>query len=371
MQREELKAILEKIRSGRYTPEEEAIAKYWLHQLNHKEDSGYSEVQLDQISNEMWTAIKSQEASPVSRKVKLWHRIVAAASIAMVIGTGLWFYIGAELSQQDSTGLVHRNDVAPGKNKASLTLANGRMIPLSDAKTGVVMDDSKITYNDGTMITSSAMSDEKIEIKTPRGGTYQVTLSDGTKVWLNAASSLIYSTFSKAKGKLRMVRLTGEAYFEVAKDKEHPFQVATENQTIEVLGTHFNVNSYATEKESKTSLLEGSVAVSFSGKRYHLKPGEQAVVSSNKIEIKAFDTDMAVAWKNGMFMFNGQDLESIMGQVARWYDVNVEYQHPALKNQTFDGSVSRFQNISQLLEVLESTGSVHFKLEGRRLLVTK
>lgn len=371
MQREKLKSVLEKIRSGVYTPEEEAIARYWLHHLHHKEDSGYSEVQLDQISNQMWAAIKNQEAGPVRRKVKLWHRIVAAASIAMVIGTGLWFYIGAEAGRDGNAGLVHQNDLAPGKNKASLTLANGRVVPLSDAKMGVVMNDESVMYNDGSSLLNDVSANAALTLTTPRGGTYQVTLSDGTKVWLNAASCLTYNTFSKAKGKFRMVRLSGEAYFEVAKDKEHPFLVNTDNQTIEVLGTHFNVNSYATEKESKTSLLEGSVAVSLSGKRYHLKPGEQAVVSSNKIEIKAFDTEMAVAWKNGMFMFNGQDLESIMGQVGRWYDVTVEYQHMELKKQTFDGSISRFQNISELLEVLESTGSVHFKLEGRRLLVTK
>jgi transmembrane sensor len=348
------------------------------------------------LLNKIEQRLDVYEQNQRKRSFKLkWNlgRVAAAASIVIALSAGLYFYTFRRYFANRQSQTVNQNDIAPGRSTATLKLANGKTITLSDAKTGVVVDAAKLTYNDGSLVQNSSGShfsgsqkgdqkntgpvgvaslgaNEKMTLSTPRGGTYQITLSDGTKVWLNAASSLTYTPALNENG-IRRVKLAGEGYFEVAKDKAHPFRVTTSRQTIEVLGTHFNVNSYSDDRTNRTSLLEGSVAVSFSGQRYRLKPGQQAIVGLNAIQVNNFDVEEAIAWKNGMFMFSGQELESIMNQVSRWYDVTVEYNDDSIKKQTFDGSVSRFQNISQLLEVLESTGSVHFKLAGRRLTVMK
>ncbi|MDO7744629.1 MAG: FecR family protein, partial [Pedobacter sp.] len=223
---------------------------------------------------------------------------------------------------------------------------------------------------------------------TPRGGEYKVNLPDGTTVWMNAASSLKFPV--QFNGRQRKVNLKGEAYFEVAKvtTKELikgkqvttrlPFIVETEKQDVQVLGTHFNVNAYAEEAITKTTLLEGAVSVSLvstpknlNPETYYLQPGQQANLNGNSIKVMAADIEEAMAWKNGLFMFNGQDLEGIMKQVERWYDVDVVFSDNSLKTQTFKGTISRFKKISQLLEVLESTGSVHFTMEGRRITAMK
>jgi ferric-dicitrate binding protein FerR (iron transport regulator) len=318
-------------------------------------------------------AIRETDQKPATRK--LWPRIAIAAAVFTAITLSIWLYTfyNSVPGGQVESGKGHRytNDIAPGKHTATLTTANGLAVQLSDTRTAVIMKEGKAFYNDGSPVQQvSSGFDKTLKISTPRGGTYQVTLSDGTRVWLNAASSLTYQANPDVRGQ-RSVQLEGEAYFEVAKDKTRPFVVHSRNQLVRVLGTHFNVNSYVNEAETRTSLLEGSVAVTAAGRRYQLKPGQQAVVSTENVEIGAFDTETALAWKNDMFILNNQNLESILRQVERWYNVNVEYRDQALKKQTFDGAVSRFQNISQLLEVLESTGAVHFKLEGRRLIVTR
>lgn len=317
--------------------------------------------------------IRETDQKPATRK--LWPRMAAAAAVFAAITLSIWLYTfyNSVPGGQAEIGQGHRytNDIAPGKHTATLTTANGLTVQLSDSRTAVIMKEGKAFYNDGSPVQQvSASLGEILKISTPRGGTYRVTLSDGTRVWLNAATSLTYQANPDVRGQ-RSVQLEGEAYFEVAKDKTRPFIVNARNQQVQVLGTHFNVNSYVNEAETRTSLLEGSVAVTAAGKRYQLKPGQQAVVSTENVEIDAFDAETALAWKNDMFILNNQNLESIMKQVERWYNVDVEYRDQALKKQTFDGAVSRFQNISQLLEVLESTGAVHFKLEGRRLTVTR
>lgn len=202
-------------------------------------------------------------------------------------------------------------------------------------------------------------------LSTGRGETYQVQLPDGSKVWLNAMTSLKYpANFSTSKE--RRVRLDGEAYFEVSKDKQHPFIVSSDNQEVKVLGTHFNISGYPDEASVKTTLLEGAVLVN----NRELKPGQQASLKEKIITITNTDVEEAVAWKAGMFMFTDLNLGELMKMVSRWYDVDVVYTSKEVINQQFSGSVSRFQKVSQLIQVLERTNLVKFKIEGRKITIS-
>jgi ferric-dicitrate binding protein FerR (iron transport regulator) len=204
-------------------------------------------------------------------------------------------------------------------------------------------------------------------IQTPRGGQYQVILPDGTKVWLNAASSLAYPT--AFTGADRAVKLNGEAYFEVADNKDKPFKVMAGNMEINVLGTHFNVMAYEDENAIKTTLLEGSVKVT-NGKISHLlKPGQEGRVDrqSGAFRLLEADANEAVAWKNGVFQFGGASIESVMREIVRWYDVDVEYQ--GRTNEHFRGTISRSVNASEVFKMLELTGAVHFTIDKKKIIV--
>lgn len=306
-----------------------------------------------------------------------WVRGIAIAVAAvMAVVFGIWFYnksLNPYSASSRTAGRDLMHDIKPGKNTATLTLSNGEAIALSEEKTGLVIG-SDLRYNDGTSVASNKDHDNGdtvgMTITTPRGGTYQVTLSDGTKVWLNAASSLTYTRALNEKG-IRRVKLAGEGYFEVAKDQAHPFVVSTKGQEVKVLGTHFNVNSYTDEKDMKTTLLEGSVLVSHRGADgVLLKPSEQATVRGNEITVRQVDVNEAVAWKNGDFRFADQSITDIMKQIARWYDIEVVYEAD-LSAVRLTGSISRNRNLSQLLKRLGETNEVHFKIEGRKIIVNK
>jgi len=305
-------------------------------------------------------------------KVKLWPRIAGIAAAVAAIVLGIWiFTTPRHTALVPDTQIVH-NDIAPGKNAATITLANGKTITLSDAKSGVVINNTNLTYNDGTAINASGSAGELIRnqtISTPRGGTYQITLSDGTKVWLNAASSLTYTATINEQGQ-RKVKLEGEAYFEVSKDKVHPFIVESKGQEVEVLGTHFNVRTYPGNEGVKTTLLEGSVKVKTDKSFAVLKPNHQALLTNQSIKITEIDAKEAIAWKEGYFRFNDASIESVMLELSRWYNVEVVYQGEITRDG-FNGKISRFKNISEALKMLENTDLVHFKVEGRRVIVLR
>jgi ferric-dicitrate binding protein FerR (iron transport regulator) len=257
-----------------------------------------------------------------------------------------------------------QQDVAPGSNKAMLTLTNGKTINLSNLKTGVVIDAAALTYNDGTRIAedSKTSGPQQMILHTPKGGTYQVVLPDGTKVWLNAASTLTFpATFTDLKE--RKVALNGEAYFEVAANVKQPFRVETTAQLVEVLGTHFNINAYESETIAKTTLLQGSIRVG----KLLLKPGEQAAGAAKVTDI---NMDEIMGWKNGYFVFENEQLPSIMRKISRWYDVEIVFKGEMPVDE-FGGRVTRFVNLSQVLKKLELTNKVHFKIEGKTVIVTK
>ncbi|BAU54863.1 FecR family protein [Mucilaginibacter gotjawali] len=301
--------------------------------------------------------------------------MMRAAAILIFILAGTYFVYNRYHKQpiQVAQNKSYKTDIAPGGNKAILTLANGSKLILNNAKNGnistqgganIIKQDSLISYK-AIAAGSSGVSYNTITI--PNGGQYQLILADGTKVWLNAASSLRFPT--AFTGNNRTVELTGEAYFEVAKNKEKPFNVKTATQTVQVLGTHFNVNAYNNEAYVKTTLLEGSVKVYSANVSVTISPGQQSVLKSNgSFEIKHdLDMDEAVAWKNGMFQFNEADIQTVMRQISRWYDIDVEFKGK-LPADLYRGKISRNVNVSQVLKILELSG-INFTIEGRKIIV--
>lgn len=316
-----------------------------------------------------------QEPVVQVRRIGRYARWVAAASVVIALGLAgeyFWPRHAAHQPAPVATAAKPQNDLPPGSNKAQLLLGDGSVVDLANATNGVIKDKGGVRINkqDGRLIYDASKQDAVSEtntIQTPRGGQYQVVLPDGTKVWLNAASSLSYPTaFS---GKDRQVRLKGEAYFEVAGDKNKPFSVSVDGLQVDVLGTHFDVMAYDDERAINTTLLEGSVKVTKGSSSHLLTEGQEASLdrSSESFKVRDADADAAIAWKNGFFQFGGVPIETVMRQLARWYDVDVEYQGQILSH--FRGSVSRGANVSEVFKMLELTGAVHFRIEGKKIIV--
>lgn len=320
---------------------------------------------------------------PKKRRLFSFPRIAAAAAILLVSAAALFLYIAYSTSEVKNSS-TYANDVAPGKNGATLTLANGKQIRLSDALEGELAREAGVTISktaDGQIVYHIQSQDQQVAnnintLSTQKGETYMVILPDQSKVWLNAASTLKYP--SKFSGKERLIQLNGEAYFEVAKAKiPHsretlPFRVLTASQTVEVLGTHFNINAYADQSDTRTTLLEGSVRIasqSAKDKGVMLVPGQQSVLKeSDRIRVTKVNLNKAIAWKNGKFIFDNESIEDIMQELSRWYDVEISYQGD-VSNRIFTGSMSRKMGLAAILAKISYTEAVHFKIEGRRVTV--
>lgn len=371
--KKDIKEVLDKVSSGTASPEEETMARLWLHQLHQNEEAGLSENELNEVSDEMWASLEETRKQSSVRTRKLWPYIAAAASVVLVAGIGLYFY-KAPSSDPIKAPQQYSNDVPAGSNKAYLTLASGKKILLNSATNGMLAEEGgvKITKTaDGQLVYTIADEGKKStgkynRIETPIGGQYELQLPDGTRVWLNAASSLKYPASFYALQQ-RSVELVGEAYFEVAKDKTKPFVVKSKGQEVEVLGTHFDVNAYPDEQTIKTTLIEGSVKLNG---QLTLKPGEQSVLSDGKFKVKEVNAIDAADWKNGEFVFTNEPLTSILKKVARWYGVEIVYTNDLVKVPTFSGSVSRSENISSVLNMLEETSNVRFSIAGKQIRVT-
>lgn len=320
-----------------------------------------------------------QQIEPARPVRMLWAKIAAAASVVLLLGTGGYYFFRDPLSHPVIAEHKIHNDVKPGGNKAYLILSDGQSIALAGQRSGLIgkeagnnilkTADGQIKYvkrHNNHNNNESALN----TLRTPVGGYYKVVLADGTKVWLNAASQLIYpADFRNLKQ--RKIELIGEAYFEVAKDPAHPFIVQTDDQQISVLGTHFNVNAYHDEGGSKTTLLEGSIRATRKNAQATIKPGQQVISSgTGQLNIEEVDTEQAVAWKNDQFMFESEPVRPLMKTVARWYDVEVIY-GANVPDVRFNGAISKFENISAVLKILESTGKIHFEVSGRKVYVTK
>jgi len=398
-----LNEFLEKYLANRHTDEEHALFMEWLNRvplhdkqqiiekyqaaaqkIAEEQSDGYAhltrriEASIDELPN-------SQQ--PRKHVVKLWpslKRVAAVAAVFFLCAISAVYFLFSPTDKKDlfvkHKPVPTNNKVLPGGNRAMLTLADGSNILLGNAPNGVLAKQANINIRKATAGNIVYNASDNIKptqvlyntITTPRGGQYQVTLSDGTKVWLNAASSLKFpAAFSTNE---RVVELTGEAYFEVAKltgtpvaghsGTRIPFRVITAGQTVEVLGTHFNINAYTDEATINTTLLEGSVKVvqARTNASQLLKPGQQAKLRDN---IRVFDVDAseAVAWKNGNFNFSHENISSIMRQVSRWYDIDIQYKGN-ITQEGFVGTISKFKDVAQVLDMLQLTGSVHFKTEN-------
>jgi len=301
-----------------------------------------------------------------------WKTIAAAAVIIFIMIAIGYFLMNPKLAVTKSFAQnIQQQDVLAGSKKAILTIENGTNIDLDKQKNGVLTNISnhQVEKNNDQLVYTNNVTPSEIQyhtITTPNGGEYEVVLADGTKVWLNAASTLRFPT--AFVGNNRTVSLTGEAYFEVTTNKNKPFIVQVENTQIQVLGTRFNIMSYANEQAIKTTLVEGSVLVTNNNNKALLQPGNQAIISKQNIETIPVDINEAIAWKNGLFTFNKTELKTIMRQLARWYDVEVTYLGN-IPEKRFVGDIERNSNLSQVLKILTSSG-IKFTIEGKKLIVT-
>lgn len=368
----------------------------------------------DYDPNTVYAELLTRISLPPKRKAALIWRPLhkpnwwLAASVLVLCVVG---YIIMDNSK-DQGANYDTSHISPGGNSATLTLADGRRIDLSSTHEGIVIGD-QIKYVDGTNVIDGRPEDgphaesltshvsHLMSVSTPKGGQYQITLPDGSRVWLNAGSTLKYPMRFSAKE--RLVELEGEAYFEIRREisdmryekrqgrqqsnampenlKSHlPFRVMTQEQTVEVLGTQFNVSAYADDPETKTTLVEGAVEIvnlkSADGRTgskiaNKLSPGQQSTLSDNTISIAEVDTEPYIAWKNNEFIFRNEDLRSVMKQIARWYNVTVHYADDAPTGLKIGGMVSRYSDIAVLLDMMAGTGKVNFRIDGKEITVTR
>jgi transmembrane sensor len=328
---------------------------------------------------------KSTKEPQKGRIIAFFTTVAKVAAVVTLFGTVGFYFISKNKSakNENQVAVVKPGPILPGSNKAILTLANGSTIVLDNKANGTIAQAGKVQVNkvtNGKLVYNANPADAQAKVidnslvyntlSTPRGGEYQVVLPDGTHVWLNSASSISYPV--EFAGNERRVKLTGEAYFEVAKNKDKPFYVTSNNAQVKVLGTHFNISAYADDAEMATTLLEGSVQLSKNGTELILKPGWQARISNSadatQIKVSQANITEVMAWRNGYFIFSDDNIATIMKKVSRWYDVDV-VQKGSFTNQNFGGTFYRSKGINELLNGLEKIGKVHFKIEGRRVTV--
>ncbi|UPK68101.1 FecR family protein [Chitinophaga filiformis] len=380
MQAPEIKELLEKYKKGVITDEEMALLETWYLQWR-PEPLDVSAEELETLKSEVWQSLHLQDAAPVRRH---WRKqLAAAAAVLVLLGAALYFLGPGTGKKPDTTKMVavrkQANEFMPGSNRATLTLSNGQQIVLTNAQNGELAEDASVAISkkaDGELVYDHPRKQEGTgpalnTLAAPRGGQYHLTLSDGTQVWLNAASSITYPV--SFNGKERSVTVRGEAYFEVAQLEGQPFKVHTARQEITVLGTHFNVKAYPDDPDISTTLLTGSVKVTnmTSGIAAVLKPGQQASTmnAGAQLDVRSVDAEDAISWKNGYFLFDDQDITSIMKIISRWYDVDIEYKGPP-GNERFGGTFSRASYMPEILTNLERIGHVHFELFPGKVTVT-
>lgn len=379
------KKLLEKYANGQeLSPEEQALLREgYDHILNEEHSVVDNDPSLEPDEKRgIELRQKIDQRIAVRRTRRLQFRSLSRIAASLVLGFGLlwgayWIWWNGT---QDEQQLVQQIEILAGENKAKLTLADGSVISLDDAQNGTIATqggvhiekdaDGNIRYRKGgnEEISTLAMN----TIATPNGGQYRIVLPDGSVAMLNAASSLSYPV--RFTEKERRVKMTGEIYFEIAKatdgnKKRIPFFVETDKQEVQVLGTHFNVNAYSNETAIRTTLVEGSVKVrSDNGQTALLKPGQQAVLAK-ELDVQQADIQQQLAWVNGDFVFRGETLESVVRQVERWYDVEVEYP-PHIGKLRFNGMVSRSQPLSAIIKMIQSTKKAKVTIKERRLIVT-
>ena len=324
---------------------------------------------VKELREKMDASSKTKESSVIS--LFNWRKIAVAASVLLAIGIGSLVFF--QNRDQSPVVVAPRlaDDRDPGKTGAILTLSDGSKIVLDSVGNGLLanQNNTAVSKKDGGLVYKAGSGAQVVynTMTTPRARQYNLELSDGTKVWLNASSSITFPTSFAANE--RKVTLTGEAYFEVAKDKKRPFRVSVNDMQVNVLGTHFNINAYDDEATVNTTLLEGSVLLAEKDKKVLLKPGQQAqkqkagaIVVNDNVNIEE-----VMGWKNGVFYFENASLQKVLRQLSRWYDVDVVYEK-GIPSRMFEGEIQRNLQLSQVLKILEKN-KVHFKIDGKILRV--
>lgn len=374
---------------GEWIDEKEANKLFFEKSTNEKLLAAalrdYNKKDITPILNSALQNLDTETTATTKGRFVQMKKYLVAACLLVIAGTVL--YIFNRVSNKGDIAKIpvntnaFKNDVAPGTDKAILTLANGSTIELNNSGNNKIADENGATVSQqGAQLVYDVSKSPSIDhstlsynkLSTPRGGQYQLVLPDGSRVWLNAVSSIRFPT--AFIGKERKVEITGEAYFEVKHDPAMPFKVKINTPSgdggeVQVLGTHFNVNAYADEATIKTTLLEGKVKVSKNHSAILLKPGQQAqLVNHDQLKlVENADMDAAIAWKNGLFSFNGSDIKTVMQQITRWYDVDVVYTGDI--KETFFVKMDRNTNVSNVFKILETTGGVHFEIDGKKITV--
>jgi len=368
------KTLLTKFQKGNCNPEEIEALSYWLHHYRSDIRPKFTETDLNNISSELWTRIEQAIPEQKPMRVTLWPKIAIAAAVLLALFATMLIFRYKDTPEQKTAG-VSQNDIDPGKEKAFLILSNGKRVFL-DEQSAAAIEQPGVSISkkaNGMLVyrisPEEPAGDAQNTLQTPNGGQYQVTLPDGTQVWLNAASSISYPLSFKGK-KERIVSLSGEGYFEVMHDSKHPFLVKSGAQTVQVLGTHFNVQAYQDEISIKTTLISGAVKVSGGNNQPSkvLKPGQQSNFTMQAIQVSTADIEQAIAWRNNDFVFSGENLSEVMRQISRWYDVEVEFKGN-IGETAFYSTISRKKKLSEILKALTLNQGVHFKIEGRRVTV--
>ena len=329
---------------------------------------------MESIDTEMALQEKKEREKIVfnqpKKAIRFW-RYAVAASIIITAGILIYVYRDSNNEKKNNVAVTNSADLLPGSDKATLSLGNGKLIVLSDAVIDTTINEQiKIQSQKGEIVYSNEEVEKEMEyhtLSTPRKGHYRLTLPDRTKVWLNAESSILYPT--AFVGKERKVIVTGEAFFEVAKNKDKPFIVEVGAVRVEALGTQFNINAYTNEPFISATLIEGAILVSNSKNENILKPGQQAKITANDFSVVDTDAMDVIAWKNDLFKFTNAPIDVIMRQVERWYDADVVYEYRP--SDHFNADIPRDVPVSKLLRFLELTNSVHFKIEGKKIIVLR
>lgn len=385
MLRERIQYLMERYFNETCTAEEKKELAKWI---GAQDDNDLKEVVAqvweryqpvttmpDEVSERIQASLFEKER-PRVRSMRSW-RWMAAAGILLLVACTAFFWQNGQEAPQMAQHDRFKNEVPAGGNKAMLTLGDGTVIELDSAANGVLTTQGRVRVvklANGQLSYELEGSAEGVVLyntmRTPRGGEYRLTLPDGTTVWLNAASSITYPT--AFTGAVRDVKISGEAYFEVAKDAERPFIVEAGTMKVEVLGTHFNINAYAGEPVIKTTLLEGAVKVRSDGREDMLQPGQQARLGRDggmKV-VDDVDLDEVIAWKNGYFLFVDADMPAVMRQLENWYDVTVSYEEGFVPRRSFGGGIQRSLPLSKVLTILEEN-NVKFRVEGKSITVLK